>query len=248
MSGKYSENKLVIEFTQNMYAETVVFPYALIRDYQVLDIDEKQLAVLLRIMRPYFQQGQMTLLDIAEEFAVNEDEAHVLVLPFIDRKLLELSKNSGQITCNGMMDAFYENWISNKRRVRKSENKGSEAYTGISPENRELIRNLTHLFHVFEQEIGKNLTPLQSEEIRSWLEQDKIAPELIEEALKRAVMQEKRTFAYIKSILRRWNEAGLTTLEDVLEKDKKPQTGGGSAAKKTTVKKKSVYDGIYDKY
>ncbi len=246
MSAKYSENKLIIEFSQKIFTDLAIYPYTLIRDYQVLGIDEKQLVVLLRIMRPYFQNGQMGILDIAEEFQVSEDEARIIILPFVDRKLLEMPKNSQTITCNGMLNNFYEDWISNKRRGQKSEQKQTQAYAGLSPENRELIQNLTKLFHAFEQELGKNLTPIQSEEIRSWLEQDKLNPELVEEALKRAVLQDKRTFAYIKSILRRWNDAGFTTLAEVMAKDQKTAPASGNS--KTAAKPKSVYDGIYDKY
>lgn len=245
MSNKYSDNKLVTEFSQKIFADLSVYPYMLIRDYQVLGINEKQLVILLRILRPYFHQGELNLLDVAEEFAVSEDEARVLILPFLERRLLEIVKSSGQITCNGMLNSFYESWISQKRKGRRRKDAKERAYSGMSPESRELIRNLTKLFHAFEQELGKNLTPMQSEEIRSWLEIDQMSPELIEEALKRAVLQEKCTFAYIKSILRRWREAGYNTLTEVMEKDQKPSA---AAKTKPEAKRQSVYGGIYDKY
>ena len=80
---------------------------------------------------------------------------------------------------------------------------------------REPNLSLIHIYHSFERELGNTLSPIQSEEIRSWLEQDQMPPELIEEALKRAVLQGKRNFAYIKSILTKWREAGYTTLDEV---------------------------------
>ena len=74
-------------------------------------------------------------------------------------------------------------------------------------------------------------------------------PELIEEALKRAVLQEKRSFAYIKSILAKWREAGYATLEEVLKNDLKPlHKGYAKPQAKRKESKKSQYHEIYDKY
>ena len=74
-------------------------------------------------------------------------------------------------------------------------------------------------------------------------------PELIEEALKRAVLQGKRNFAYIKSILTKWREAGYTTLDEVIKNDLKPGKKGSSKNQsKRGENKKSQYNEIYDKY
>ena len=81
-----------------------------------------------------------------------------------------------------------------------------------------------------------------------------MAPELIEEALKRAVLQEKRNFAYIKSILANWRQSGYNTLAQVQENDVKPAAKAKIKAAAATGKsakaksKKSQYNEIYDKY
>lgn len=247
MSAKYGHNKIMIEFIQRMLTDTAVYPYALIRDYEALGLDAAQVLLLLRILHPYYSQGELTLADVAAELAVSEDEAKIILLPYFDKQLLEEDQQTHQISCNGIMEVFYEKWISEQRQ-KKTSRSGKKAAAPVMID-KELIRNLTRLFHAFEQELGHNLSPIQSEEIRSWLEQDQMPPELIEEALKRAVLQEKRSFAYIKSILAKWREAGYATLEEVLKNDLKPLPKGYAKPQaKRKESKKSQYHEIYDKY
>ena len=52
MSAKYSHNKIMIEFIQRMLTDTAVYPYALIRDYEALDLEASQVLLLLRILHP----------------------------------------------------------------------------------------------------------------------------------------------------------------------------------------------------
>lgn len=66
----------------------------------------------------------------------------------------------------------------------------------------------------FEKEFGRLLSPMEIEQINLWLDETK--PELILEALKRAVMLSKHNFKYIDSILLEWHKNNLKTSEEVL--------------------------------
>lgn len=245
MNRKCSENKHIIDFTQKMLSDTAVFPYILIHDYKKLGIDEKQLITLLRILHPFFRRGSLSLEDIGQEFSVSTDDAWGIITPFLDKRLLEENPIDNTFTCSGIINCFYENWITGQR---KKNSRSGVKHLAMKPSNgeREIIRNLTQLFHSFEKELGKNLSPIQSEEIRSWLEKDNLSPELIEEALKRAVLQDKRSFAYIKSILKNWRQAGYSDLQAVLQHDRKPVANQRTT--KQIAAKKSKYSEIYEKY
>ena len=234
---------------QRMMTDIAAYPYALIRDYEVLGLEPAEALLLLRILHPYYSHGSLTLAAVAAEFAVSEDEAKIILAPYCEKQLLEVSPESANITCDGLLQVFDEKWISEERH-KKASRSGKKTQNNNAPGiDKELIHNLTHLFHAFEQELGNNLSPIQSEEIRSWLEQDQMAPELIEEALKRAVLQEKRSFAYIKSILAKWREAGYATLDEVLKNDLKPSKRNNATGQgKRGAAKKSQYNEIYDKY
>lgn len=248
MPSKANETKLIIDFTQKALAETASFPYILLRDYATLGVDEKELVTLLRILHPYFTGGQLTLKVIAKEFGVSTEVAKVIIAPFINKGLLQEDDAGKALNCDGIITCFYEHWISSERQNKKAAN--GEKLLVRQPNDREkaLAQNLAKIYHVYEQELGKNLSPLQSEEIRSWLEKDHLSPELIAEALKRAVFQEKRNFAYIRSILKKWREAGFNDLETVLKNDHKPTAASKEKGDKKTNAWRDQYNEIYEKY
>jgi len=251
LTGRCIENKLIIDFTQNLLSETGGFPYIILREYQLLGIDEKELIVLLRILHPSLICGNLTLETIAKEFSVTPDEARIIVRPFLDKRLLEEDTEMHSFTYNGIMSCIFENWMNAQRNHKKAAQGRKPLVKEPPEEDKKLIRNLSRLYHAFEQELGKNLSPIQSEEITSWLEKDKLAPELIEEALKRAVLQGKRSFSYIKSILKNWREAGYEDLASVMTNDRKPDakiSGGKKENPKKNNSKKNQYLEIYDKY
>lgn len=151
------------------------------------------------------------------------------------------------MTCDGIIGCFYEHWICSERQKKAG---CGEKSLVRQPNDKEktLAQNLAKIYHVYEQELGRSLSPLQSEEIRSWLEKDHLSPEMIAEALKRAVFQEKRNFAYIRSILKKWREAGFNDLDTVLKDDHKPTAASKEKSAKKPDPKRAQYSKIYEKY
>ncbi|MCR5373644.1 MAG: DnaD domain protein [Solobacterium sp.] len=233
-----------LDFAVRIMGELASYPYVIIKDYRRMGINEKELAVLLRILHPYFAKGKLTLGDVASEFGVTDEEAKVILQPFLDKGLLK-SGSRKSYSCEGVLNCYYEEWICEQRKPKTQT--GAVRSAGNCEAEKQLIRDLAGLYRRFEQELGKNLTPMQSEEIRSWLEKDGMPAEMIEEALRRSILQEKRSFAYIKSILKKWRDAGYKELREVLENDTKPAKSKSRAGKKNTAGK-SKYAEIYDKY
>jgi DNA replication protein len=69
---------------------------------------------------------------------------------------------------------------------------------------------------VFEKEFGRLLSPMEIEQINLWLDDNGTMPDLILEALKRAVMLGKHNFKYIDSILLEWQKNRLKNVAEVL--------------------------------
>ena len=68
----------------------------------------------------------------------------------------------------------------------------------------------------FEKEFGRLLSPMEIEQVNLWLDDNDGWPELILEALKRAVMMSKHNFKYIDSILLEWQKNKLKSSSEVL--------------------------------
>jgi len=75
------------------------------------------------------------------------------------------------------------------------------------------------LFDNLQQCLGRMVTPFEIEDINKWID-DGLSPEVINEALKEAVLENKINFKYINTILRRYIKNGINTIEKV-EEDRK---------------------------
>ena len=76
---------------------------------------------------------------------------------------------------------------------------------------------LKTLVSMFEAEMGM-ISPVQMEELRAWLFEEHYDFQLIQQALREAVLNRKVSLNYIKAILRNWKNDGVTSLYDVEEK------------------------------
>src|SRR5699024_4971131 len=77
-----------------------------------------------------------------------------------------------------------------------------------------------NLYTIFESEFGRPLSPIEMETLVLWVEEDKYPPELIEMALREAVLSQVYNFKYIDRILLSWEKKNIRTKEQV-EKESK---------------------------
>lgn len=87
------------------------------------------------------------------------------------------------------------------------------------------VGDLQQLTEAFEAEMG-TISPIQMEEIRAWLDDDKFEPALIREALKEAVLNRKVSLNYIRAILRNWRNDGIVSLNDIEERRSARENNG----------------------
>lgn len=216
MKKKLADNQAACDYAAYNLRDSRLLPISLLRRYSDLDLTEKELIRLLRLISCCYNSGHMTLSQVTEEFGVDKDEATALMRPFIDRRLIEYDKAADSYGCEGLRRELYLLWF---HEVRDGSDL-TEELTGLElPPEREELRALAHLYRRFEQELGRPLKYTESDRLRSWVDDEAVPPELIEEALKRAALRDKCSMAYIGSILKSWQKKHLTTLSMVLEQD-----------------------------
>ncbi|MDR2976684.1 MAG: DnaD domain-containing protein [Streptococcaceae bacterium] len=84
----------------------------------------------------------------------------------------------------------------------------------------------------FEAEMGM-ISPMQLEELRLWLVDDKFEADLILAALREAVLNRKVSLNYIRAILRRWRADGISSARDIEEQREIRESSQGNSAPKT---------------
>lgn len=76
------------------------------------------------------------------------------------------------------------------------------------------------LFQMFEQELGRLLSPIEIETISMWIDQDGHTPDLIRQALKEAVLSDKIALKYIDRILFDWKKKNIKTTKAAVKQSK----------------------------
>ena len=72
------------------------------------------------------------------------------------------------------------------------------------------------IFSIFENELGRLLSPMELEQIKEWVTTYK-NDELIIAALKEAVLNGVSNFRYIDAILNEWNKRGYRNKDDIIK-------------------------------
>ena len=78
-----------------------------------------------------------------------------------------------------------------------------------------ILITTTNLFEYIESNFGRPLSPLEYEKANHWL--SLYDQEIIEYAVKIAVMNGKRTFNYVEGILNNWKGKDLKSIKDITE-------------------------------
>lgn len=78
-----------------------------------------------------------------------------------------------------------------------------------------------NLYEQFEAEFGRPLSPIEIETIGMWLDEDHYALELIELALREAVLSQVYSLKYVDRILLSWERKNIRTKDQVLKESEK---------------------------
>ena len=98
------------------------------------------------------------------------------------------------------------------------------------------------IFNIFESELGRPLSPMEIDTILGW--QIDHSDDLICEALNRAVLNDKRNFAYIRGILDDWLSNNVKSLDNVRKRDKERTQKKGSTKNERSAKPVNPYEGL----
>ena len=86
-------------------------------------------------------------------------------------------------------------------------------------ENKIKINNIitttttNNIYSFIEENFGRTLSGIEYEKINNWLSKFNI--EIIKYAIQIAVMNQKKTFAYVEGILKNWKAAGFKTIDEI---------------------------------
>lgn len=196
-------NKNVIESLM-VVNNHLIIPNYFIRYYKKFNLENNELLMLIYLLNC----NEKLILDnkkISKDLYLEENEVLNIISSLIEKNYIsiEMSKNNGIIEEYISLDLFYEKINSYLIENDKKDN-SSDIYSKI------------------EKEFGRTLSPVEYETISKWIESN-IPLELIEAALKEAILSGVNSIRYIDKILFEWNKKGYKTSSDIINKNKKDE-------------------------
>lgn len=196
-------NKNVIE-SLIVVNNHLIIPNYFIRYYKKFDLENNELLMLIYLLNC----NEKLILDnkkISKDLYLEENKVLNIISSLIEKNYIsiEMSKNNGIIEEYISLDLFYEKINSYLIENDKKDNSSD-------------------IYSKFEKEFGRTLSPVEYETISKWIESN-IPLELIEAALKEAILSGVNSIRYIDKILFEWNKKGYKTSSDIINKNKKDE-------------------------
>lgn len=179
----------------------IVIPRLLLKNYRKMNITEEELVILIFII----DCGQKIVYNpelFARELGMDKYKAMQLINDLTTKNIItiKVEKNDlGKMEEYIYIDLFYQKMFH------------------LILDSQSVVKSISssEIFTVFEQELGRTISPMEVEKIKEWLN-DGISEELIREALKEAVFKNARSINYINSILYSWKQKGIKTPQEAL--------------------------------
>lgn len=181
-------------------------PRILINNYKLLNITDEELIAIMVIM----SFGDKVVYNpevFAKEIGGSKRNIMKVIDNLCDKSILSLiiEKNNNKSYEYIVLDNLYEKLFN----------------IVIDNDEKEEVDN--SIFSVFENELGRTLSPMEYEKIKEWITSGN-SSELISCALREAVMNGISNFNYIDRILDSWKKKGYKNREDILKDKEKYQS------------------------
>ena len=196
--------------------EPFSIPSTVIKNYGELGISEQQFMLLIHI-RQFSMEGNMfpTPFELQERMTINELQCANELKELLKKgflSIIEKQEDDGRLAEVISLVPLYEKAAMFLTAKSYDNDKDSK-------ENEE-----GKLFRRFEEEFCRPLSPMEMEMISMWLDEDSHVPQIIEAALREAVVSSKMNFRYIDRILFDWKKNGVRTVQQAREHGERIRT------------------------
>ncbi|MEE8822998.1 MAG: DnaD domain protein [Lactobacillus amylovorus] len=185
--------------------------------YPRLNISDAELLLIIQL-EAFNQRGES--FPSNEKIAANTNlsvtDVGNLIQRLIDRNYLTIEQTTddqdkigNKYSLNKLYDAL-DRYIDQNILIKDNKKDKTVAVTNNLENN-----PLNYLSRKVEVEFGRYLSPIEREEIAQWLSVDHYDPEIIELALREAVLSQAYSLKYIDRVLLNWQRHNLKTPDEV---------------------------------
>ncbi|MGX7419257.1 DnaD domain protein [Carnobacterium gallinarum] len=192
----------------NVSISTILLTY-----YRQIGLSNEELILIIQL-KSLMDQGNLfpDTAEIAQRMGNTTDSIFQGIHELIQKKVLTIETET---SFDGKSQDFYNLallWDKLALCIQQVEQQQTKA---------ELATVEKDLYQQFEAEFARPLSPIEIETIGMWLDEDHYSVELIELALREAVLSQVYSLKYVDRILLSWERKNIKTKEQVLKESEK---------------------------
>ena len=184
----------------------------ILQNYHNLGMTEKDLIVYLALSM-YAQKGVTFPMakDLAKNTGMDEASIYTIIQGLIKLGVIELKTIMDH---HQQRDIYSLTPIYHRIKSLLHQEQESNQQNRLMSETEELFRKI-------EVEFGRPLSPIEQEQIHQWIDDDHYSVELIDLALREAVLNQAYSLKYMDRILISWEKSNINTAEQLQDRRKK---------------------------
>lgn len=213
----FLERKFALQFNDYRALGFTTLQNGLIAYYSKLNISDAELLLIIQL-EAFSQRGES--FPSNEKIAANTNltvaDIGNIIQRLIDRDYLTIEqvkdnqdKIGNRYSLNKLYDAI-DQYIDQNVLIKDKKREKTVSVVDDLDNN-----PLNYLSRKVEVEFGRYLSPIEREEIAQWLSVDHYTPEVIELALREAVLSQAYSLKYIDRVLLNWQRHNLKTVDEI---------------------------------
>lgn len=197
-------------FKEWLKSGNVTISTLLLQTYKQLGLTNDDLVFLIQL-KSFADQGEgfSNIHIIAERMRISKEDAFKQVHHLINKNVLTIETKTGDDGKSKDEFSFELLWEKVLLCLKQNEREQEKENTEIQSKE---------LYQLFETEFGRPLSPIEIQTLNMWIDDDQYKPELIQMALREAVLSQVYSLKYIDRILLSWEKKNIRS-KDQVEKE-----------------------------
>lgn len=190
-----------------MQSGMTVVPTVLLEHYQNIGLSTEEFVLLVHL-KSFLDKGETfpDIEEIAQRMGLTSEKTFEMIHRLIHKKVLEIQTGSDEE--GKSKDTYSLDLLWEKLAVQLTQQTTKKV-------QQEEVHSEERLFRTFEEEFGRPLSPIELQTIGMWLDEDKYSLELIEMALREAVLNQVYSLKYVDRILLNWEKKNIRSKAQV---------------------------------
>ena len=185
----------------------VTIPQLFFKFYKELNVQDDEALIVMHLLA-FHGEGILfpTPDDLVKRTSFQSNTISFILQRLMQKGLLEMTQgvdSAGKLTEKFSLYPLWERILDHLEAAQMQQQKQVEKLDEGA------------IYQLFEQELGRLLSPIEIETIGMWIDVDHHSPDIIKSALKEAVLAGKVSLRYIDRILFEWKKKNITSIKQI---------------------------------